>query len=79
VCDVEELVVTPPDKSIRCEQNEYHGNTSHISGNSARSGKKMNIIGCEKASSVHTSTLVSDLWTEIKRIIDYDVRSVHCH
>ena len=79
MCYVEELVVAPPNVAVRCDQNEYHGDTSHISGNSAGSGEKMNIIRREQASSVHTIRDVSELCTKFNRRIKRDVHSVYCH
>jgi hypothetical protein len=64
VCYVKEFVVAPPEKTIRCEQDEYHCDTSHVSANSARRGEKMSIIRREQASSVHTTQLISERFTQ---------------
>ena len=55
MCDVEKLILTAPDVAICCQQNEYHSDASHVSGDSAWSSQEVNIVGREQASGVHTT------------------------
>lgn len=49
---VEELVIAAADIAVRCQENEDHGDSSHVSGNGSRTGEKVRVFRGEKAGSI---------------------------
>lgn len=69
--------MTSSNDAVRGEQDEQHGDTSHIRSLGARSDEEMDVVRCKQAGNVH-SMESSVSGCELGEV-DVHVRSMHCH